>query len=121
MQKETNKEFFLILEKFAPKSYFNCYYRGLKFIYTSKNIVIFRYPYQYDTDEYVIKFVEFIVYNFSNYSFDISGFTNTYYIEIDYNNRIGFVDSTTFKHNECTYIKQIDPEFFKRKFFPRQI
>jgi len=97
--------FWLILEKYSPSEY----YRGFKFMYKNPCAVIIRYPYQYESEEFVAKVLDFIVNDLSNCKFELAPISNVFYLDIVCD-KLQYIDPPTFKDNKRRYLKLIKTE-----------
>ena len=90
--------------------------RGLQFRYTSYGIntlVTFRYSYEFDSEIFVQKVIDFIIDKVTNYKLEIFKNSTVYYIEV-VEGKLEFIDRETFKLNERNYLKKIGVSFYKK-------
>jgi len=86
------------------------YKRGLSFKYStykSYSTIIFRYQYQFESQELVQKVLKFIVDLVSNYTIEIDKKQiKSYYLE-EVNGKFEMVDKNTFLQNEGKYLTKL--------------
>ena len=99
-----NDNFLVCLEKFNP----NYYYRGIKFNYRANCSLTYRYSYQYDSEEYLPHFINFIVFELSNHIFELNHTTNLFYLSIQ-DGKVEYIDRMMFRFNERRYLLKIFP------------
>jgi len=83
------------------------YFRGLCFSHKGTR-VIYRYPLQYDNDEFLQKLFRFIVNDLKNGDYlNIKSNCNTYHVSL-IDGQIQFVDKNSFNENERKYKKDLN-------------
>jgi len=90
----------IILEKFSHETY----YRSIKIVFSCNQILLFRYSYKYDTEEYIQKFKEFIVLELKTNKFELNRTTSIYYLTIE-NEIVNYIDKYNFVQSENKYLK----------------
>jgi len=91
----------------------NYTYKALKFNYRGR-FLVYRYPYKYDSKEYIDKVIEFILHELENYHFELEHSVNIFYLEYDEDKgTFRFIDNKNFRINERKYLVTIFPDIHK--------
>jgi len=93
----------LSVKKFFDKGN-NPYYRSLR-IHVNHSRIIYRFPYQYDNDNFIQKLCEFIENDLKNNAYeDLNENINNFFVDV-IGDQIQFVDRVKFYSRETQYLQ----------------